>query len=124
MGHGGQVYIAEVLGYRRNTVAEGIKELSALPDDISYERRVRRAGGGRNGYRESYPGIDAQFLAVVADHTAGDPMDDQIRWTTLSRQAIADQLADQHGIRVSVTVIKPLMRAHHYRLRKAQKKSL
>ena len=60
---------------------------------------------------------------VVADHTAGDPMDEQIRWTNLSRQAIADQLAERHGIRVSVTVIKQLMKAHHYRLRKAQKKS-
>jgi hypothetical protein len=123
LGHGGQVYIAEVLGCSRNTVAEGIKELTTLPDDISYECRVRRAGGGRNGYRESYPGIDAPFLEVVADHTAGDPMDEQIRWTNLSRQAIADQLAEQHGIRVSVTVIKQLMKAHHYRLRKAQKKS-
>ena len=123
LGHGGQGYIAELLGCSRNTVAEGIKELESLPDDSGYERRVRRMGGGRNRYAEIYPTIDEQFLEVVADHTAGDPMHEEIRWTNLSRQTIADQLAQRHGIRVSVTVIKQLMKTHHYRLRKAQKKS-
>ena len=123
LGHGGQRYIAQVLECSRNTVAEGIRELETLPEGSGYERRVRRPGGGRNGYRETYPTIDGQFLEVMADHTAGDPMDEAIRWTNLSRQAIADRLAEQHGIRVSVTVIKQLLKAHHYRLRKAQKKS-
>ena len=123
LGHGGQRYIAQVLGCSRNTVAEGIKELEALSEDGGYERRVRRVGGGRNRYAQTYPMIDAQFLEAVADQTAGDPMNEEIRWTNLSRQAIADRLAERHGIRVSVTVIKQLMKAHHYRLRKAQKKS-
>jgi Rhodopirellula transposase DDE domain len=111
-----------VLGCSRNTVAEGIKELETLPEGSGYERRVRRLGGGRNGYRETYPSIDEQFLEVVADHTAGDPMDEEIRWTNLSRPASADRLAERHGIGVSVTVIKQLMKTHHYRLRKAQNK--
>jgi biotin operon repressor len=123
LGHGGQRYIAELLGCSRNTVAEGIKELEGLPEDSGYERRVRRVGGGRNRYGDTYPGIDAQFLDVLSDHTAGDPMNEQIRWTNLSRQAIADRLAERYGVRVSVTVIKQLMKTHHYRLRKAQKKS-
>jgi hypothetical protein len=41
----------------------------------------------------------------------------------LSRQEIADRLVAQHGVRVSVTVIKQLLKKHHYRQRKAQKKS-
>ena len=120
LGHGGQGYIAGVLGCSRNTVAEGIKELDALPADSEW---VRRVGGGRDRYAETHPAIDTQFLEVMADHTAGDPMDEHIVWTNLSRQAIADQLAERYGIRVSVTVIKQLMKTHHYRLRKAQKKS-
>jgi transposase len=123
LGHGGQRYIADLLGCSRNTVAEGIKELEGLPEDSGYERRVRRVGGGRNRYVDAHPGIDAQFLDVLSDHTAGDPMDEQIRWTNLSRKAIADRLAERYGVRVSVTVIKQLMKTHHYRLRKAQKKS-
>jgi biotin operon repressor len=122
LGHGGQHYIARVLGCSRNTVAEGIKELEALPEDSGYERRIRRVGGGRGRYQETYPAIDEQFLEVMADHTAGDPMDEHIRWTNLSRQAIADRLAERYGVQVSVTVIKHLMKTHDYRLRKAQKK--
>jgi len=122
LGHGGQSYMARVLGCSRNTVAEGIRELEALPEDSGYEPRVRRVGGGRNSYKETYPAIEAQFLEVMTEYTAGDPMDEQIVWTNLSQQAIADQLNERYGIRVSVTVIKQLMKSHHYRLRKAQKK--
>jgi hypothetical protein len=60
VGHGGKRYIAQVLGCSRNTVAEGIKELEALPEDSVYERRVRRVGGGRQPYTETYPAIDDQ----------------------------------------------------------------
>jgi hypothetical protein len=123
LGHGGQSYIAHVLRCSRNTIAEGLKELEDLPDERVYERQIRRPGGGRNRYVETYPDIDEQFLAVMADYTAGDPMDEQIRWTNLSRQEIADRLAEQQGVRVSVTVIKQLLKKHHYRQRKAQKKS-
>jgi hypothetical protein len=124
LGHGGQSYIAQILSCSRNTIAEGLKELEDLPEDSAYERRIRQAGGGRKRYEETYPELDEQFLAVLADHTAGDPMDEQIRWTNLSRQDIADRIAEQHGVRVSVTVIKQLLKKHHYRQRKAQKKSL
>jgi ribosomal protein S24E len=123
LGHGGQSYVAQLLSCSRNTIAQGIKELADLPDDSVYERRIRRVGGGRKGYAETYPDIDEQFQAVMADHTAGDPMDEQVRWTNLSRQEIADRLAEQHGVRVSVTVIKQLLEKYDYRQRKAQKKS-
>jgi hypothetical protein len=79
LGHGGQSYIAQLLQCSRNTIAEGFKELTELPEDSAYERRIRRPGGGRQRYEETHPAIDEQFLAVLADHTAGDPMDEQIR---------------------------------------------
>ena len=123
LGHGGQSYIAQLLRCSRNTIAEGLRELADMPEDSGYEQRIRKPGGGRKRYEETYPEIDEQFLAVLVDHTAGDPMDEQIRWTNLSRQDIADRLAEQHGVRVSVTVIKQLLKKHHYRQRKAQKKS-
>lgn len=123
LGHGGQSYIAQLLSCSRNTIAEGLKELADLPEDSAYERRIRQPGGGRKRYEQTYPAIDEQFLAVLADHTAGDPMDERIRWTNLSRQEIAERLAEQQGVRVSVTVIKQLLQKHNYRQRKAQKKS-
>ena len=81
LGHGGIVYMAKLLGCDRNTIREGIKELKHLPEDSRYDQRIRRAGGGRKPYTETHPGIDEKFLDVLADHTAGDPMDDQVRWT-------------------------------------------
>ena len=121
LGHGGIVYMANLLGCDRNTIGEGIKELKGMPADIGEEQRIRRSGGGRKPYSESHPGIDEKFLDVLADHTAGDPMNDQIRWTNLSPQAIAERLAQQHNIHVSKTVTQQLLDKHGYRRRKAQK---
>ena len=122
LGRGGISYIARVVGCSRSTILEGVKDLEGLPEKSGYEQAIRRPGGGRKRYADSYPTIDEWFLKVLQDHTAGDPMDDGIRWTNLSRQKIADLLAEQYGVRVSVTVIKQLLKKHNYRLRQAQKK--
>ena len=123
LGHGGITYIGSVLGCDRNTVREGVKEVKAIPPDSGYDRRISRPGGGRKPYDETWPNIDEKFLNVVADHTAGDPMNDHIRWTNLSPQEIVQRLAEQHDIRVSKTVIRQLLDKQHYRRRKAPKKS-
>ena len=124
LGHGGQVYISDVLGCHRNTIQEGIQDLQALPQKATYDPRLRQPGGGRKGYEEMYPDIDACFLDVLQTYTAGDPMDDQVRWTNLTPREIAARLADTHQIDVSVTVIKKLLKKHHYGRRKAQKKTV
>ena len=48
-------------------------------------------------------------------------MDETVRWTNLSPQEIADRLAQQHGLEVSVTVTRKLLDKHGYRRRKIQK---
>jgi len=121
LGHGGIMYIAKVLGCDRNTVSEGIKDLQSLPERPADEQRVRRAGGGRKAYSESHPESDEKFLEVLADHTAGDPMNAHLRWTNLSASEIATRLAQHHAIRVSKTVIRHLLDKHGYRRRTAQK---
>lgn len=121
LGHGGIVYIATLLGCDRNTVSEGIKELKQMPADSGQEQRIRRAGGGRKPYTESHPDIDEKFLDVLANHTAGDPMNEHVRWTNLSPQDIAVRLAEQHHIHVSKTVTRQLLDKHNYRRRQAQK---
>lgn len=123
LGHGGIVYIASVLGCYRNTITEGIKELEAMPSVTTHDPRLRQEGGGRKSYEKTHPDIDALFLSVLQDYTAGDPMDEQVRWTNLSPKEIASKLADIHHIEVSVTVVKKLLEKHDYRRRKAQKKS-
>ncbi len=123
LGHGGMVYIAAVLGCHRTTIAHGLTELDALPQTPAYDPRLRHTGGGRKPYDTTHPEIDARFLCVVHDETAGDPMDAQVRWTHLSPKEIAARLADQHQIVVSLPVIRKLLHKHGYRRRKAQKKS-
>jgi hypothetical protein len=119
LGHGGQSYIARVLGCSRNTVRAGIKELTDLSEASP---RIRRPGGGRKSYAEQYPALEAHFEAVLADYTAGDPMEEQIRWTNLSLRAIAARITARSGIHVSTFVIRQLLDKQGYRRRKAQKK--
>ncbi len=117
-----QSYITKLLGCSAKTVRRGLADLAALPEQPKYEPAVRKPGGGRKRYDQTYPDIDTHFLAVLKEYTAGDPMDDQVVWTDLTPQAIAGLLAEQHQVRVSKSVVRKLLKKHHYRLRKAQKK--
>jgi transposase len=119
---GGQSYIAQVLGCSEKTVMRGLIDLAGLPEQPEYEASVRKPGGGRPRYEETYPDIDAQFLNVLQEHTAGEPMDDQVIWTDLTPQEIARLLEKEHHVSVSKTVIRKLLKRHNYRRRKAQKK--
>ena len=65
--------------------------------------------------------IDEAFLDVLKDKIAGDPMDEDIRWTHLTQLEIRKGLAEQHGIIVSKTVVQQLLAKHGFRRRKAQK---
>ena len=121
LGHGGVTYIARVLGCDRSTVQAGLKELSRLPEQGEMVQRIRKPGGGRKPYDETYPDIDEQFLAVLRDHTAGDPMREDVRWTNLTPREIAERLAEDHQVQVSMTVIRKLLKKHNYRRRKAKK---
>ncbi|MBT8490205.1 MAG: winged helix-turn-helix domain-containing protein [Deltaproteobacteria bacterium] len=117
-----KLYISQLLGCDRNTVAQGMEEVTGLPPDSQPEDRVRQAGGGRKPIEVTHPDIDERFLTVLKHHTAGDPMDETVRWTNLTRQEIAEKLAEEYDIQVSEPVIGQLLKKHHYRRRKAQKK--
>jgi transposase len=131
LGHGGQDYIAEVLKCSRTTVRKGAAEVTGLPmrtvqksigkvpSDFS---QIRKAGGGRKPYWISNPEIDEQFLSVLREHTAGDPMNGKIRWTNLREWEIVEALKNEYDIKVSRNVVRQLLKRHDYRLRKAQKR--
>ena len=122
LGHGGQSYIAKVLGCSEKVVSRGLKELAQLPEEPEFELAIRKAGGGRKGYLTHHVDIDAQFLDVLKDHTAGDPMNAKLIWTDLTPQEIAALLEKDHQVKVSKSVVKKLLKKHDYRRRKAQKK--
>ena len=46
-----------------------------------------------------------------------------VKWTNLTHREIANRLAADHGIDISVTVVKRLLRQHGFVRRKAQKRT-
>ena len=67
-----------------------------------------------------FPGLDGAFLKVVDSNTAGDPDQDGVLWTNLSRPQIAHELL-RLGFRVSVAVVAQLLKRHRLGRRKACK---
>jgi hypothetical protein len=67
-----------------------------------------------------FSGLDDAFLKVVDPSTAGDPDQDGVLWTNLSRPRIAQELLSL-GFRVSVTVVSQLLKRHRLGRRKACK---
>lgn len=118
LGRGGLSYISQLLRCDDEALKLGKRELEQQ-QELSH--RVRRAGGGRKAALATIAGLDEAFLRVIAQHTAGSPMDETIKWTNLTRQEIA-RLLSAEGISVSVTVVDQLLEKHNYRKRKAQKR--
>ena len=123
LGRSGTTYIAKLLGIRRKTVRKGMKEVLKLSAQEKQNKRIRKKGGGRKRYDEKHPDIDQKFLAVLKNYTAGDPMDEKVRWTNLKPWQIVKLLDDKYDLRVSLNVVRQLLKKHNYRRRKAQKRS-
>ena len=89
LGHGGVEYIASVFWvaprkrYVRD-VATWSNCRRMKPKDESEKK------GGRKKASVACPGLEENLRQVVADHTAGDPMREDVVWTYLSSTEIAD----------------------------------
>lgn len=118
LGYGGIQYISKLFGCNYRTINKGIADLEQ--QSLINSPRIRRPGGGRKKALSSIPGINEAFLMVIESHTAGSPMDEELKWTNLTRQQIADALAEK-GISVSVTVVDQLLLKHKFHKRKAVK---
>lgn len=123
LGHGGQVYIAQVLGCERNTIAKGIRELQSGEVSSDEGNRIRRVGGGRKRAEEADPSIEVDFLEVMSNYTAGDPMDERVRWTSLSPREIADKLNAMRETVVGRDAVSRLLAKHGYKRRAISKKN-
>lgn len=118
LGYGGITYICRVLRCDIDRIRRGIEELKQpLPEQ---EKRIRKPGGGRKSVLSTAAGLGEAFFKVLKNHTAGSPVDGDIRWTNLKRGEIAERLKEQ-GFSVSVTVIDQLLDKHNFRPRQAFK---
>jgi hypothetical protein len=118
LGHGGQNYISSVLGCHFQTVMAGIDELrngTETPED-----RIRKPGGGKKKIIDTVENIDEVFFEILKDHTAGSPMDKEIKWTNLNRKEISKAFKSR-GMNVTPHVVKQLLKKHGFVERKMQK---
>ena len=118
LGYGGITYICSVLQCDEGTIRRGRQDFE-MPLSAS-ATRLRKPGGGRQSVLATTDGLDAAFVEVLRNHTAGSPMDETIKWTNLSRGDIAAKLKE-HGFTISVTVVDQLLEKHHFRPRQAFK---
>ena len=81
---------------------------------------ARREGAEKKVQTLNPEGLDRAFLTLVGEHTAGDPMREQVRWTNLGAWQIAQGLQEA-GYTVSRNIVRQLLKRHGYRKRKAQK---
>lgn len=119
LGYGGLAYIKRLFGCHHETLQLGLSELQN--EAVLNEERIRQEGGGRKSAFETIGGLDAAFLRVIEQHTAGSPMNETVKWTNLTRGQISELLAQHEGIDVSVTVVDQLLKKHSFRKRKAVK---
>jgi hypothetical protein len=66
------------------------------------------------------PDLSQTFVQVIDMYTAGDPMQDGVHWTNLTRVEIAAAL-EQEGFSVSTTVVNQLLDEHGFRDRHPRK---
>ena len=83
--------------------------------------RIRREGGGRHTAEKQFDNIDEVFLFVIAEHIAGDPMDEKVKWVKLTRHQISTEMK-KFGVRVSRNIVKKLLKKHKFVKRKIQRK--
>ena len=120
LGYGGVRYVCRLLKCDRDSVKRGMNELEQPLSKAGPKERIRQAGAGRKRVIDSMEGLDEAFQEVMTPHSAGSPMDEKVKWSNLSRPAIARKLTER-GYRVSVTVVDQLLKKHGYRRRKAFK---
>lgn len=77
--------------------------------------------GGRKKASIACPGLEENLRQVVADHTAGDPMREDVIWTCLSSTEIAGQL-EQRGTPIGADTVRRLLGELGFRKRQAEKR--
>ncbi len=119
--YGGVSYISKLFGCSRNTVLRGIKELQE--EELLGENRSRKKGGGRTEVlkKEDSEKLNNAFLDILKEHTAGDPMDEKVKWTDLTCNEIS-KLLIKKKFKVSRNIVRKLLKRNGYVKRKAAKK--
>ncbi len=116
---GGQNYIADLFDCSPKTIRRGEKELEdkkLLPA----KDRIRHKGGGRKRILDEHLELNEMFEQALEENTAGNPMNEEIRWTNLTPNQIAEKISTE-GHSVSAYTVKQLLKKNKFKKRKARK---
>ena len=73
--------------------------MAELSDEASLNQSgIRKPGGGRKQSSDTISGLGQAFHDILKDNTAGDPMNDKVKWTSLSRSEIAEKLKKKDSL--------------------------
>src|SRR5215207_1890094 len=76
--------------------------------------------GGRKPASVALPALEDNFVAIVSNHTAGDPMREEVIWTYLSPSEIAREL-EQLGTPICTDTVRGLLDEFGFHRRQAEK---
>ena len=119
LARGGQKYIADLFECSPKTVRRGQKELEHK-ELLPGKEHQRHTGGGRKCILDKYPELNEKFEDALAEATAGSPMNEDIRWTHLTSNEIAEKISTAVQS-VSAYTVKQLLKKNKFRKRKARK---
>ena len=104
---GGVAFICDLLGMSPETIKKGQRDLDD-PARLPSGERQRVAGAGRKGVFMEQPGLQEAFRTLIESHTAGDPMNADIKWTDLQPSDIITKLKGQ-GFELSENTVRSLL---------------
>lgn len=120
-GHGGITLAQKATGVARNSIKQGLKELSDKEEGIvsSPPTRIRKVGGGRKASVKKDKTLRLALENLVEPTTLGDP-ESPLRWTCKSLRQLESELRSQ-GFSVSHTSVGNLLKEIGYSLQGNQK---
>ena len=108
LGHGGRRMLIEEFSASFSVIKQGELELLD-PDSLPPVGSVRRTGGGRKLAEDKNPEIGEALGRIMEGHIAGDPMNEEVRWTDMRLSQIRDALEDE-GFPLSEPTVKRLVK--------------
>ena len=108
LGHGGRRMLIEEFTTSFSVIGQGEREL-LNPELLPEQGRVRRPGGGCKLTEEGTPEVMAALERIMEGHIAGDPMNEEVRWTDLRLSQIKEAL-EKEGFTLSEKTVKRLLK--------------
>jgi hypothetical protein len=120
-GHGGITLAQKATGVARNSIKQGLKELSKKEEGVvhSTSTRIRKVGGGRKSSVKKDKKLRVALENLVEPTTLGDP-ESPLRWTCKSLRQLESELRLQ-GFSASHTSVGNLLKEMGYSLQGNQK---